>query len=332
MIDFFASEPHYVDHLVPTWRALGDDERGEFRVLPASTVERARHHGVDARVGTPRRARSTSSVLVVAAHRDLWARSQEVEQRVVLVEHGAGQTYVGMDRGEYSGGAGREPYAAFLCPSPRVARNNLARYPETPALVVGSPRVDELLRIAKYATRNPEPTVAVSFHWPCRGAPEAGSAWRTFLPAVRELVSVGRVLGHGHPRMLPRLVDAYRRMGVEIVPTFEQVVAEADVYACDNSSTMYEFAAATGRPVVAMNAPEWRRDVEHGLRFWSHVPGPQVDRLEDLRTVVEAVLGGSSERSDLWERAVEETFPLRDGEAALRSADVLRELARERRT
>ena len=50
---------------------------------------------------------------------------------------------------------------------------------------------------------------------------------------------------------------------------FDEVMERSTLYICDNSSTLYEFAS-TGRPVVVLNAPWFRRDIEHGLRFWEH--------------------------------------------------------------
>ena len=114
------------------------------------------------------------------------------------------------------------------------------------------------------------PVVAVSFHWNYHGIPEMRSAFDWYSKAVVELAKEVTVIGHGHPKRKD-LPDWYRAHGIEYVADFFEVCRRADVYACDNSSTLFEFAS-TGRPVVVLNAP-WYFDgidvrAHHGLRFW----------------------------------------------------------------
>ena len=85
-----------------------------------------------------------------------------------------------------------------------------------------------------------------------------------FLAALAERWTV---LGHGHPRILDQLMPVYEELGIEPAYTFEEVLDRASVYCCDNSSTLFEFASLD-RPVVVLNPPWYRREVEHGLRFW----------------------------------------------------------------
>jgi UDP-N-acetylglucosamine:LPS N-acetylglucosamine transferase len=61
----------------------------------------------------------------------------------------------------------------------------------------------------------------------------------------------------------------WAELSVRFVPDFNDVVAQADVYITDNSSTLFE-AAACGIPVVVLNGAKYRPTVRHGLRFWHY--------------------------------------------------------------
>lgn len=250
-----ASKPHYRAHIAPVWDALPDDVKGD---------------------ATARRA-------IVASWYDL----RRVRSKAVcMMEHGAGQSYVGFHHGSYAGGPGREKVSLFLYPHERVMAVNADRYPNADHRVVGCPRLDVLWerRRAGDGLRDGG-TVAVSFHWRCNVSPEAGTAVDEWRSEVRRLVNSGvRVLGHGHPRIMAELQPWWESLGVEVVFDWGEVVQRADVFVCDNSSTLFE-AAAVGLPVVLLNSARWRTDVEHGLRFWSCAnAGPNLwpgDRLEE---------------------------------------------------
>jgi hypothetical protein len=164
-------------------------------------------------------------------------------------------------------------------------------------------------------------TVAVSFHWNLMHTPEAGSAFHWFRGAVAELAQTFRVIGHRHP-MNHDLPGFYRRNGIELVDDFAEVCRRASVYVCDNSSTLFEFAS-TGRPVVVMNSPRYRRNVSHGGRFWDWADvGVQVDDpdcLEDMVTLARADLPEAVERR---EAVLDEVYAYRSGGAA-RAADAI---------
>ena len=193
----------------------------------------------------------------------------------------------------YAGGDDNQDVGLFLVPNEHAANRWRERYPAADVAVVGCPRLDELpervvsIDPATAVERASPPVVAVSFHWDGYACPEWRSAFAWYRSAVRELAREVTVLGHAHPNRRD-LQKFYRDAGIEFVPDWDDVLRRADVYACDNSSTLYEFAS-TGRPVVVLNAPWYRREAEHGLRFWEaagvglNITEPQVlrDAIED---------------------------------------------------
>lgn len=282
-VDAYASWSHYGQHLAPIWDALPEDSRGAFLRPP----QRPSH------VGGP--------ILVASLH-DL----RKVRPRpVILVEHGAGQTYVdNRTPAGYAGGPGRGTVMLFLCPTERVADLNRRAYPQAKTELVGSPWV-EWLRLLTWENRTErrEPCSAApafSFHWDCRVSPESRSAWGAYQDLPTH-IDMRRVLGHGHPRMWPQLSRWWETVGAEPVESFAEVALRATAYVCDNSSTIYE-AAALDIPVVLMNAPWYRRDVHHGLRFWEELPGPMVNNASEIPRALEQAAEWYPDRQDTTER------------------------------
>lgn len=314
LVDLYASLPHYLDHLEPVWEALPVEVRG--RRWNAATVR--------LREIPPERT------VLVASLSDHMAMAP---RRTILVEHGAGQSYDGDPRGQghgsYSGGGGLERVVLFVCPSQRVARRWSSTYPDARVVVAGSPRLDRLA--ATSAVESPHAaTVALTFHWNCQLVPETRSAFPHYHRALPRLVAELRcagvtVLGHGHPRMLHQLEPVWRRLKVPMVTDFDRVVARARVLVADNTSAMYEWAALD-RPVVALNAPWYRRDISHGLRFWDLVPGRQVDGPEDLLATITAAIADPGGDRLLREAATAEVYAHRDGRAAARAAAAIVEV------
>lgn len=331
MIDFYVSLAHYASHLQPIWAAIPEAERGTFWCEQRAAPELHRLD-IPARIGRP--PRPVRTVVVAGAH-DVWIVQKAARHRVVLVEHGAGQAYDGDPDPGWSGGLRRDGVALFLCPNEVSAARNRAAYPSIPALVVGSPHVDALQALTSDASgfaptfEGPKAVVALSFHHPGIGkAPEAGWAlphYEAALPAlVDELRAAGaEVIGHGHPRARRHFARLWRSLGVEHVERFEDVVRRADVYVVDNSSTAYEFAAC-GRPVVLLNAPWYRRDIDLWPRFWACADvGVQVDGPDDLAFMVQMALADPPTVATGRIRAVREVYPYLDGKAARRSADAI---------
>lgn len=268
-LDVIATRPQYRAHLAPVWAALAPERRGT----------------------------GSSGAVIVASASDLSKAVRGGYERVAYLEHGIGQTY-GPAHG-YPGGRGRGAVSLFLSPNEHAASRDRASYPAARVEVVGDPVVATLPR------RQPgPPAVAVSFHWDCSLAPEARSALRHYRRALGPLAEQAPLIGHAHPRAAEQLERLWRSLGVEWVPSWHEVLRRADLYVADNTSTLYEFAS-TGRPVVVLNAPWYRREVEHGLRFWRAADvGVQVDDPAQLEAAVRYALTDPPEQQHLRDEAL----------------------------
>ena len=132
-------------------------------------------------------------------------------------------------------------------------------------------------------------------------------------------VCIGKIKSGQHERR-------YQREGIEAVRDFRDVCRRADVYVCDNSSTLFAFAA-TGRPVVVLNPPWYDRRVDHGLRFWDAADvGVQCNDPRELGPAINEALHDTPGQKRRREAALELVYAYRTG-AAQRAADVLQEWA-----
>lgn len=286
-----ASEPKYADHLAPIAAALG------------------------APIVTPSESR-TSELALVASYRDLAAARGAGYRRFARMEHGIGQSYAGEPKlanaPEYPGGADAADVELFLVPNVHSAERWSTAYPRATVEIVGSPRL-ETLPWHKPLMPPATPTVAVSFHWDYHGCPETRSALEEYREVIVHLARRQHVIGHGHPWLMKRGLDEwYANRGIEVVADFAEVVRRADLYVCDNSSTLYE-AAAAGLGVVTLNSWWYRRDVRHGLRFWDAIPGLVCDRPKALPYVVVAALEDPSEAREARVAALEFVYARRAG-------------------
>lgn len=315
MIDAVATERHFVDHIAPVWQALPDEYRGDF-LVPYQLRVHAEKRGIVPTI-TSHRDTHRRGPMIVASFGDM--RRSPIRP-VAYMEHGAGQSY-GNNHTSYIGGPGRERVGLFLAPNSVVMEANQRDWPIARHARVGSPRLDRWLG---HRPGNDEPVVAVSFHWDCKVAPEARSAWNTYHVAVRDLARrFPKVIGHAHPRVFSTLRTSYKAWGIEPVEDFEEVLARADVYVCDNSSTMFEFGA-TGRPIVVMNAPWYRRDVEFWPRFWYGADaGPNVNTPEELAPAIRAALATPDPWADRRGTIMSTVLGPLDGRASERAADAI---------
>jgi hypothetical protein len=300
VIDALATEPHFAAHIRPVFDALPERLRGAFHEAP----------------GQP-----ASAAVVVASYGDHKRARAMGYERIVRMEHGAGQSYAGdpasADIPNYAGGRDADDVGLFLVPGPHPAARWGQRYPDAQVAMIGCPKLDALPRpIADRAT------VALSFHFPAYlGAAEGDGAFRWYRNLIPQLAKRFDLIGHAHPRHAARIRPWFARAGVPFVEAFEDVCRQAAVYACDNSSTIFEFAA-TGRPVVLLNGPHYRRTVEHGLRFWeaSHV-GVHAQPATVVAAIERALVDGREEVR-AREHALDLVYSQRSGGAAAGAAAI----------
>ena len=334
-VDAFARREHYLDHIAPVWLALKEKTRGKFYV-PAYMEDYARAKGLEPSVLAPERGEAMNvwprglGPLLVAAYGDMVRAIRHVPQRPILfMEHGVGLTFG--DHPGYAGGGGtRKRIDLFLNQNQHTHDLNKRAFPRTPGVVIGTPKFDSATNYTK-VTNGKKPVVCVSFHWNGEDvAPEAGNAFKHYMKAIPELAKCKefKLIGHGHPRYRFMLASYYYEHGIEAVWDFEEVLRRADVYMHDSGSTLYEFCI-TGKPVVILNAPEFRRDKHWGIRFWDYSDiGPMVDDpadlMEAIKSQVEAARGGADPYAKARQKAVRELYPYR-GRSAKRAARAIEE-------
>jgi hypothetical protein len=320
-LDALASEAHFVDHLAAVFDALPPDARGAFLTSDVKTTARAKALGY-----TTAPANGGRAPVLVASYSDLARARGMGRPRIAIMEHGSGQSYGGRPvsarHGSYAGGDGRGAASLFLHPGEHPAARDRKVYPRARVEVVGSPHLDTLP--AREGT--PGRVVAFSFHFNAPIAQEARTAYPWIFPAIAKLRDRYQLLGHAHPRLFEGLKPRYEALGIEAVRDFADVCRRADVYVCDNSSTLFAFAA-TGRPVVVVNPPWYDRRVDHGLRFWeASEVGINCNRPDELAACIDEALRDTPERQAQRETALDLVYAYRTG-AGKRAADVLMEWA-----
>lgn len=332
-IDFFARRSHYVDHMAPIWHALDDSVRGTFYV-PELLYSHAEKLGVEPVPLQPPGVNNKLDVsppgdgpVVTSGYMDLQAALRRDPRRPqIFMQHGVGLTF---HHNAYAGGSGMQrDVSLFLDPNQHTRDLVAKRFPHKPGFVIGTPKLDAWFnREPSERKKEGKPVVCISFHWDGSAiAPEAGNALRHYAEILPVLAKQEEftLIGHGHPRVMGGLAPYFQSVGIEPVWDFQEVMERADLYVNDCSSTMYEFLV-TGKPVVILNAPWFRRNVYTGIRFWKYTDiGPQVDEPHQLVDAIIGQLEDSEQYRDAREKAVQDLYPY-PGEAAKRAASVIQE-------
>lgn len=320
-LDLLGEESQFVDHLAPVWKALPEENRGSFMTHPAF-IGHARSLGI---VATTKPRDGGTNPVLVASLGDMKRALTMGRTHIARMEHGIGQSYAGdpshpmAHHGSYAGGEGAESVELFLVPNANSHDRWQAAYPNARVRTIGCPKLDDL---PAYRPDGEHPIIGVSFHWNWFYLPETLSAFDAYKSAIQSLAGTYRLLGHAHPKAAPSLSRWFTRNGIPYAEHFTEIAEKAAVFVADNTSALYEFAV-TGRPVVVLNIPEYRRNVRHGLRFWETASvGVQVDRPLALRSAIDLALLDPPEQQAAREAALDLVYAFRTG-AAARAADEL---------
>lgn len=320
MIDAYASRPHYWRHMRPVVDALR---------LAGHAVRVWAPRGVEAPWGDPEPLNGApmpiAPTVLVASEED--ACGFVGRRDVVYLEHGAGQTYVdGLEWGRgYAGGPGLDHAVLFLCPREEVADRWRTTYPATRAVAIGCPALDRHERCGDEGRR----AVAITGHWRCGIVPETWPALYDFeavLPTLKRYLWANDrpLVGHAHPKDSMRMMRWWGEHDVPVEPDADVVLEKAGLLIADNTSLIYE-AAALDIPIVLLNGKGWRRDVEHGLRFWDALPGPMTsDPYMLVKLVADALDEG---RSPYWQetrrKVTDRVYCAVDGRASVRAVEAI---------
>lgn len=196
-------------------------------------------------------------------------RARHPNNRCILVEHGTGQVYTDDRSNAYSDGTkGYDNVIGFICSTSDVFGRRAKLFPETSRVLAGVPKLD------KFALTTPEvKTACLTFHWDCVVSQESSCSYPYFQKVLPDFLLKWKaegwtIYGHYHPR-IPALIDQYKKLGIPVLHTEQEVFNKCSVLIADNTSLLFEFIGL-GRNVLFLNSPYWRpRDVvRHGLRFW----------------------------------------------------------------
>jgi hypothetical protein len=335
-IDVLVGEPQFVDHTTPVYKALPESSQGDY-IVRSSRNTPLNDDALIARASRQRVFATTEATdptrpILVTSWGDHQAARKMGRTRIARMEHGIGQSFIDSDHQSYAGGKDAADVELFLCPNQHSADRWQNAYPNARVEIVGCPKLDTL------PAREPEegPVVALSFHWAAglvRQGPlgETQGSFHEYRTVLSQISRKYTVIGHGHPRAMAHLERIYRRFGIPVVKDFADVCRQADLYVCDTNSTIYEFAS-TGRPVVVVNGKHFRRDVNHGLRFWNAAGvGVQCDSPSELSSAIDQALVDTRKQQRAREAALDITYAYRTG-AAERAADVLKAWAGGRTT
>lgn len=336
MIDFYAYGPQMIDHMIPVWDALPNNMRGKFFIKPSIKKRKYTHvMFTPLDINTVKLFKKGKGPVLVANEAAM-KRAHKYGRKTIIMLHDSGNT-IGYPKPTMPGFLKRGPENGtilFLATGEHIANHWKERYPNIPCEIIGCPKLDKWTNYKKPKSRTP--VVAFSFTWNWQDQQWKGSKVETIKGAYehyrKEIPKLKKqpwkIIANAHQKMIPRIRKDYEKMGFNIVD-FETVMRDADVYVCDYSSTIFEFAY-TDRPVVVLNAPWNDKKINHGLRFWKCADvGVQVDSPKALIPAIEKALREDKKQQKLRRKRVDYIYPVQGNSAKTAAEAILNHVSKE---
>ncbi len=318
-IDFIMTETHWLDHGLPIYYAIPVEYRGRIFTTP----ELKNNKRIDGEVITINRTTDmkpygNDRLTVVMSYTDNKIAIAN-NRAVVFCEHGIGYSFNNGHQSYCGSRKGRENVLAFLCQNEYVFNKNKEAFPNKLSMITGIPKMDKYVG-REYPINRENPTVCISFHWDATVHPMTRSAYRFYLTELENLKKHFKVIGHGHPRILPKLEKVYERYDIETVWDFDEVLERADVYINDSSSTPYEFMFLD-KPAILLNCQYYDKALSINSRFWEYADAAvQVDSKVELIDAVKLAAEDPPEQKAKRREAIKAIFSFLDGKCAERAA------------
>jgi hypothetical protein len=266
----------------------------------------------------------TKDYVLVFSFGDLRVINEMKTKGIIFCEHGTGLFYEN-HHASYAGSTSHRDNVILRLSPNKTHADKEKETLECPVEIIGVPKLDKFAK--RYWNFNKEkPTVAISFHFDCFVNPETRSSFNYFKSIIPELNKQFNLIGHAHPRLMPQIQDFYIKNKIRIVNDFEKVLELADVYCCDNSSTIWEWCI-TEKPVVLFNPPFYRREVEHkgNPRFWRlSCIAPLCNKPEELIDCIWEAVKNHEKYQPIIRQAKKEVLHITDGTATQTACEIIK--------
>lgn len=325
---------HYADHMIPVWHALPAEVRGKFYCV-VGLADYVRRLGVEPEVyESPRemqrqlRSEDGYPLTAVCGHSDpMWL--DKTGRKNIILMHGTGFVFRpgGVVHTSYPGAkSARENTVLMLSTNEQIAEIERAANPHLRVEVVGCPKLDHW-HSARDKIRSERPVIALAWHWRCKVAPEAYTAFDEYREMLPMLAEKYELLGHGHPRIIDDIEPIYQKLKIPVVRDLAEVFDRADLMVADATSAIFEFASLD-RPVVFLRSRRYQSaggmfgDLEH--------LGVVCRTAADVIPAIERSIGDPEPYRSARRAAVARAYAYMDGHCAERAARaILQQLEHE---